>query len=836
MRHIIFIALFMFSTLAFSQKLAKNDKSAYNKATDFFNSEDFFNSRVILEDLVKRYPDHFEINYYLGACYLNTRYQKDKAIPYLVKAVEKGENYIPAIVHKDLGDIYHLTYQFDKAISHYEKYTVTEEKFGMYLDHAKRMIQTCINAKILIADTLDVSIENGGNIINSENSEFAPFISADDSILFFAAKKFYTDEELQSTKLPDTVSHLYTSHKVQGEWSTPRKLEITGVDISKGVSIAGLSPDGEYVYINADNYGNQDIYVARYLNDGTLNFEPLPKPINSPYYEGKVTLSPDGNTIYFSSDRSGGLGGKDIYKSERIDENTWGEPQNMGAEINTPSDEDAPFIHPGGRIFYFSSKGHNAIGGYDIFNSLLTPERIFPAENMGFPINTPSDDMFFTLSGSGKYAYFSSAFGNRYGNHDIYRVEMNLNIPLTIIKGTIKAGDPPVPVAAKIRIIHGRTNNKMKYVYNPNPKTGRYLLILPPGTDYTMIIESENFMPQNIQLQIPNQQDFYELFQSIRLKPVVSMGKQVGEQLLISNSFDDTEPIKKEEIAEEAGAVNEKNYDELFELIDLIISHTDSVDSEVLEKRGIDDNVIKSTDETLTQEEEASKYNNLMSLVEEAFDLGDTTKLNKIQENTIVPDKFEQVFIYSEKEDNNNKKQVIVGNDTIYTAPEIFTFAESTDEKIIKNDLMGINKKVVQKTEVKEKVKITKEDIRKSKPEDRVTVLSYTVYFNVNSHTGHDSIQNHITDIARLLVNNETLGFIVSGYSDVTGNADYNYDLSKKRIIWFLEQLEVYSVDTNRGIKYNHGEAKSTEEVASSTDRRIDIEIFKLKTDNTYVE
>ena len=105
------------------------------------------------------------------------------------------------------------------------------------------------------------------------------------------------------------------------------------------------------------------------------------------------------------------------------------------------------------------------------------------------------------------------------------------------------------PVAAKIRIIHGRTNNKMKYVYNPNPKTGRYLLILPPGTDYTMIIESENFMPQNIQLQIPNQQDFYELFQSIRLKPVVSMGKQVGEQLLISNSFDDTEPIKKEEIA-----------------------------------------------------------------------------------------------------------------------------------------------------------------------------------------------------------------------------------------------------------------------------------------------
>ncbi len=827
MRTFLFVALTLVMYWAQAQDLTKQDEKTFEKAYGLFLDDSFSEALILFDTLVQKHPENFDLNYYLGACYLNTRYSKDKAIPYLKKALTVGEDKIPDVVHKDLGDLYHLTYNFKKAISHFNRYIKLAPNDDIFIPHAHRMLITCANAEQLMQDTINVSIQNLGLPINSEDSEFAPYISADDSVLFFTYKQFYTDELLATIENPDTLSKLFVSTKQKGIWSKPKMIEISGLENESDVSIAGLSPDGEFLYINAMNGRHQDIYAGRYFNDEKLELKALPEPVNSEYWEGKVTLSAQGDFIWFTSDRLGGFGGKDIYKCERLDSNQWGEPINIGETINTPYNEDAPFLHPSGNIFYFSSNGHKSIGGYDVFSILLSDNQVFPVENMGFPINTTSDDMYFVLSGSGKYGYFSSAYGNKYGNHDIYRIEMDMNIPLTIIKGTILAGDPAKPVGAKIRVLDLKTGQKLKYVYNPNPKTGRYLLILPPGKDYTMIIESDQFMPQSISLQLPEQKEFFELFQSIHLMPVMSLGQQVGEQVHINNTFSSSSLVKVDSVDmdntdETIGF--EKDYNSLFSLIDKIITTTDTINNEAIELRGLSGE----------QEEDKSteSFDDLFSLIDEAFEHGNTETLNKIQDNTIIPDKFEQVFLYSEKMEQSKLNKVVIGNDTVYTTPQLMTFNTPTIESTKQNDLIGVEKQTIDSNKMilQERPKVTISQLRNSIEYERRIIITHSIYFRVNQFECNKNLQNEMKELAKLLINNEELGLIISGYTDISGDYEYNKALSKKRSFRVAELLKDYGVNTRRAIIKSFGEDLANN-IANKNDRRVDVTIFELKSE-----
>lgn len=812
---VLAIAILFSIPIANAQELSKSDKTLFKEADNYFNDENFLVALPIFKDLADKYPSNFEINYYTGACFLNTRYQKDKAIPYLVKAVEMAESTIPPMVHKDLGDLYHLTYDFTKAKHHYQQYlNLARKGENEYKTYCEHMIVVCDNAKKLVADTISSNIENIGTPINTDNSEYAPYVSADDSILFFTQRKFYTDEELLTTENPDTASHLYMAVKQNDSWGTPQKITINGIDENSNVSMAGLSPDGEFIYINASINGQQDILEGRYLNNGSLDLKPMPEPINSEFWEGKVTLSADGSVIYFASSRPGGYGGKDIFRSEKDANGIWQTPQPLGDEVNTPFDEDSPFMHPSGKVFYFSSNGHNSMGRFDIFSVVMSDNMIFPAENLGFPINSTSDDMYFALASDGRYGYLSSSYGNKYGNYDIYKVEMNMNIPITIVKGTILAGNPAIPVPTKIRVIDNTTGKKLRYAYNPNPKTGRYLMIFPPGKDYTMVVEAEGYLPQNIIIQIPDQIKFYELFQAITLNKIVSLGKQVGEQVQVNNSFDETN---------KSDTVN-KDYDTLFDLIENIMASTDSIAT------------IKSKVEEQPAENKDDKaISDLFNMIDEAFAHGDTTKLNEIKDKTIIPDKFEQVFLYSENNNTIALDTMIVGNDTILTTPGMYAFDEKVIHKANRNDIIGIaltDTLPQQKTiQVKKEFVVTPAMIKKSDPNDRRTILNHAIYFDYNMTEAGDSVSQQLSDIAELIVNNKNLGFIVAGYSDNSGNSDYNFKLSQQRALWILEKLMELGAPTNRSILEFHGEDSANNKSIVAEDRRVNITIFELITD-----
>lgn len=810
---LVIVSFFYLNTSG--QELNKADKKQYNLGLDYFLDEDYNSARVIFEELFITHADHAELNYYIGACFLNTRYLKQNAIPFLLKAISEDKDMIPSIVHKDMGDLYHMSYDFEKAIYHYNKYIEIAPRKDIYLDHSKRMLEVCTHAIQVIKDTLDVNIYNISAPVNTHNSEFAPYTSADDNILFFTRRKFYTDEELKNTPNPDTLSQLFIAKRTATGWGEQSQIELKGIDLNQDVSLAGISPDGQFVYINALNNGQQDIYKGQYSSDNKMQLEPLPYPINSEYWEGKVTISPDESELWFSSERPNGIGGKDIYTCLMQEDGSWGIPELAGPEINTPFHEDAPFIHPSGKIFYFSSTGHNTIGGYDVFSLLKSEQKTMPSQNMGFPINTTGDDMYFALTADGRHGYFSSSHGNKYGNHDIFKVEMNLNIPLTILKGSILAGEPLRPVGAKIRMLDTKSGNKMKYVYNPNPETGNYLIILPPGRDYTMIIESEEFLPQSIHIQIPDQIEFYELFQSIKLLPIISLGKQVGEHIQINNSFN--ESSKKESV--------EKDYDALFNLIDNIILQTDSIDEISKESRGLNLNTAKKENNTI----EDNEFADLFASVDEAFNTGDTSTLSKIYNDAIVPDKFEQVFLYSDsEEEKDNLTQVIVGADTILTSPQMATYDEKTAIKASHNDLIEFKaEETLVIIDKKEEIKITPSMLRRSKPKDRRVILTHSFFFETNQKAANDSAINQISEITELLVNNNNLGVIIEGHSDALGQAENNMILSKKRSMWFLKQAQSLGLNPNRTILKYFGETLSTNN--PSYDRRIDISIFELK-------
>jgi Tol biopolymer transport system component len=194
-------------------------------------------------------------------------------------------------------------------------------------------------------------------------------------------------------------------------------------------SSLAFSPDGTTLFVYKDD-GGGDIYFSERNKDGTWSsLEALPGVINSSYRESSISITKDGELLYFASERPGGFGGSDIYVCTKDSRGEWSRVKNLGSAINTEYDEDGPFIDYDGKALYFSSRGRKGMGGFDIFKSnLLDKEKneCSDPENMGYPINSPDDDVFFSGTKDGKRWYYSSVRGDGLGYSDIYKIEPSI--------------------------------------------------------------------------------------------------------------------------------------------------------------------------------------------------------------------------------------------------------------------------------------------------------------------------------------------------------------------------------------------------------------------------
>ena len=408
-----------------SDKLDRNFKSKYDLAEGYTASLDYGQAILLLKQLDSITPSNSNINYKLGLCYFNSSNDKKQAISYFEKAIKNisssyksiyNETNAPVMAYYYLGKSYHNEYMFKEAIKNFEKYkTYISKNDGSSIKEVDRSIEMCQNGIKLMNTELNPQIQKLGSEINISKSNYSITASADNSVLL------YSSIQNSSGNQTESASYYYTVLDGQ-KWTKPVKLDNNFNSIPDNVASKLFSKKNE-IFITKNTNGIKELYSITYKNNKWSDPVKLGPAINSKASINNACVSPDGSTLYFSSNKEGGYGGYDIYKCERLTDGNWSKPVNLGPEINTPYDDVSPFIASDGATLYFSSQGHNSMGGFDVFFSTLSDEGLWSQpDNLGYPINTPQDDMFYIPSSDEKRAFYTSTKDSGNGDNNIYLI------------------------------------------------------------------------------------------------------------------------------------------------------------------------------------------------------------------------------------------------------------------------------------------------------------------------------------------------------------------------------------------------------------------------------
>lgn len=484
----------------------------------------------------------------IGYCYLKSPFDNEKAIPYLERATTKisvdyqegdhKEIKAPAEAMRYLANAYHRNYEFDAAIEAYEHFkTLIVENETVALSDIDRQIEICRNAIELLKTPINMTVTNAGKAVNSPYADYAPVISADESMLIFTSrrkgstgKKFTEDGKF--------YEDIYICEKQQdGLWSKPKNMGGT-INTSDHEATIGLAADGQtlliYKYDNSEGFG--DIFVSKLIGERWTLPERLGSNVNTKAWEPHASISANGQMLFFTSNREGGYGGTDIYFARILPTGEWALAQNCGPVINTPYNEDAPYFHPDGKTLYFSSKGHSTMGGYDIFFSDLQEDGTWSkSENIGYPVSTTGDDVFFVPTADGKRAYYSSFKKDGFGDLDIYMIALpeQKEKKLTVYKGYVKDPFGNVPEDVLIDVYNNETG-ELTGKYKPNSVTGKYLFIFSEGGNYNITYKAKDHLFHSENLVVPEDMAYSEVNQAHEIKQVIA-----GATTILKNIFFD---------------------------------------------------------------------------------------------------------------------------------------------------------------------------------------------------------------------------------------------------------------------------------------------------------
>ena len=549
---------FLYVSSGYAQDSIMIAKPKYNKAQfrDWFTQGNMmmlenFNDTALSTFLMLHDwdPENANVSFKVGQLYLKSSSEKSKSVEYLEKAALKAtRNYVPDepsekkcpnLVYFLLGQAYHLTYRFDEAIAMFEKFKgcVNMGDLAMAND-IKRRIEVCKTAKAFVGSPMKCTITNLGDSVNTKFPEYGAVITADESAMYFTSRRFNANTGGNDNRdiYDQYFEDIWVSYrKPDSTWSEAKSLS-THVNSWYNEAVVGLAVDGQqllyYKNNNVDKEGS--IYYSKLDGDQwsygfVLGSEPSDiTDINTKYHEPSACLSPDGNTLYFVSDRPGGFGGEDIYKCIKLPTGRWSKSTNMGPTINTKYDEDAPFLHPDGVTLFFSSNGHNTMGGFDIYFSVKSDSGWYPPQNMGYPINTTDDDIFYVMSTDGKRAYFSSLRQEGKGEKDIYMVTIpqRLTTPVTLLKGFVSfIGKDTMMSYVTITATDMESGNVVQEVH-PNSRSLKYILPLNPGRTgrtYLLSYEADGYRPHTEQLTVTPQGQYVEIDKNYDFKNLGSV-------------------------------------------------------------------------------------------------------------------------------------------------------------------------------------------------------------------------------------------------------------------------------------------------------------------------
>jgi tetratricopeptide (TPR) repeat protein len=483
------------------------DQVKLQKARHYFMNYQYRLALEAYEDILQTNKENAlvifrigEVNYYLKN-YAN-------AVKMIGNALEKTPMVTPNAPFV-YAQALHRNGNIEKAIEQYEVYKASlKENKTKEIEEVNKLIANLKIAQELIANPVNVEIKNMGTDINSAFDDYGPSVSADGKTIIFTSRRPDTKggetDDLGDGKYFEDIYISYYDETL-GKWTKSEgiegKLNTEGHD-----ACLSISPDGQYIYIykNLGEKGSGEIYESKLSNSGKWGApKSLGKPINTSFWESSASVTLDGQKMYFVSERKGGLGMGDIWVSEKISKNQWGEPKNLGGIINTPDDEKMVFIHPEGDILFFASDGHPSIGGYDIYMSEMIDGQWSKPINLGYPINTVDDDVNFSLSLDGYTAYYSGFKTNSLGGKDIYQIDLTnhelikkVRDMYIVVNATVTddAGNP-LKGNAKVELLNEDRVVVKEFKLNPEEN---FTTKLRKNQKLTIVVKSGGYKPTEI--------------------------------------------------------------------------------------------------------------------------------------------------------------------------------------------------------------------------------------------------------------------------------------------------------------------------------------------------
>ena len=547
-RKIILPAFFVIGiSIAFAFSGApKGARQKITQGDEYFAQDDYGDALKPYLDAFKLDPSNANLCFKIGVCCLNISSQKHNAENYLFVAANDvsdsykensmKERHAPPTAYYYYGQSLHLNEKFDDAIAAFEKYrSYVDVNDKKTLEDLGLRISWCANGKKLIASPVNIKVENVGEGINTQYPEYSPVISADERTLIFTTRRPGNVGGQIDSRDGMYFEDIYVCMRDDsGAWGKALPMG-DNINTAGHEASIGLSADGQQLLIYKDDAGDGNIYSSNLRGNDWLAPQKLSDNVNSKSWEPSACITPDGTTLYFTSAMPGGFGGRDIYRSIRLPNGEWAKPINLGPKINTAYDEDAPEILADGLTLYFASNGQASMGGFDIFYSVLSPDTGWSDPvNIGYPVNSTDDDVFFTPTPDNKHAYYSSANNpNGMGEKDIYYLTFpeKEESKVTVLEGEITSIFGGVPANTVITVTNVETGDIVG-TYVPNSKTGRYVIVLPPGKNYSITYEADDYLYQSDNLNVVDSMTYQEIDRPVELSPL-----KVGQKIVVRNIF-----------------------------------------------------------------------------------------------------------------------------------------------------------------------------------------------------------------------------------------------------------------------------------------------------------
>jgi outer membrane protein OmpA-like peptidoglycan-associated protein/Tfp pilus assembly protein PilF len=590
-RFLLLAFLFLSSTILSAQdkKLGTHSdkaKKLYEESAMMLTARKFDQAIANLQKALDKDPDFAEAHFRLARTYDVLRQEPD-AIPHYEKSLSLKPGF-PAFVDANVtvGRYYLNRGEYGRARQYFQQYIDQKPAKPTHLDAAKKGVATCEYAQSAIQRPLSYQSKPLSRTVNAFALQYFPVLTVDQQMMIFTARNLTGH---------DNDENIYVSYRKEEDWTAPVSIS-ANINTAQNEGTCSISADGRTLVFTScqgrQSFGSCDLFVSYRIGNEWVEPINMGPKINTYSWESQPSLSADGRTLYFVSDRRGGYGRRDIWMSKLGEDGQWGTPTNLGSTINTPDDDLSPFVHANGTTLFFSSQGHLGLGGYDLFFSDMKSGNWSRPENLGYPINTHEDQVSLFVTADGKKAYYSLEKGD--GERRVSAVLHEFEIPGALaqkynrsdyLKGKVYDARTKQPLNAKIEL-YNIVSNRLESTVQSDRKSGEYVSVLTEGREYALYINKDGYLFKSLSFDFSQKKEYEPLVLDIYLEPI-----RKGATEILKNIFFQTAKYELEL----------KSQTELDKIVSFLNGHKDLT----LEISGHTDDVGKDEDNLVLSKKRA---------------------------------------------------------------------------------------------------------------------------------------------------------------------------------------------------------------------------------------